>query len=138
MLVTLGVLEASWLDAYVHASHLNDYGEVVVKKLFDECDRARLIEPKPLRLPASLERTTLFRGCAGPMHTLGMSRTPSLDKAIWYAAKHAAYHELDTLAVYATTVDVSEIYCRLDHYDDDFIVRPREAWRVDVPVNESS
>jgi hypothetical protein len=31
---------------------------------------------------------------------------------------------------------VAEIYCLLDHYDLDFIAYPRQAWRVDVPVEE--
>lgn len=140
-LASLGILEAPWIDAYMHASHLSMIGETVVKAIFDACDRARLLELKPVGNAIALgcderDRITLFRGCAGPMHSLGMSWTPSLDKAIWYAAKHAAYHHLDNKAAYVTTVPVKDIYCRLDHYDDDFIVYPQEVWRVDVPAKE--
>lgn len=67
---------------------------------------------------------------------MGMSWTASLDKAIWYAAHHAAYYDLTNVAAYAATVDVADIYCRLDHYDDDLIIHPASAWRVDVPDSE--
>jgi hypothetical protein len=140
-LASLGILEAPWIHAYMHASHLSTIGETVVKSVFDACDRARLLALRPLGDAIALgrderDRITLFRGCAGPVHSLGMSWTPSLDKAIWYAAKHAAYYRLDNKAVYVTTVPIKDIYCRLDHYDDDFIVYPQQVWRVDVPAKE--
>lgn len=69
-------------------------------------------------------------------HTMGMSWTPSLDKAIWYAAHHAEFHDLGDQAVYVAIVPITDIYCRLDHYDDDYIVYPVEAWRIDVPGSE--
>lgn len=139
MLAALGALEAPWLDAYVHASHFREQGVSVLKSVFDACDRDRLRALKPLGEAVSLvrgDRLTLFRGCAGRVHGMGMSWTPSLDKAIWYAAHHVDYYALRDPAVYVATVAVAEIYCRLDHYDDDFIVHPREAWRVDVPASE--
>jgi hypothetical protein len=138
-LAALGILETPWLDAYVHASHFGALGVSVIKEVFDACDRDRLLALKPVgqALPvARSDRLTLFRGCAGPVHSMGMSWTRSLDKAIWYAAYHAEYCELANLAVYVATVPVAEIYCRLDHYDDDFIVYAREAWRVDVSAEE--
>jgi hypothetical protein len=138
-LAALGILEAPWLDAYVHTSHFHALDVAILKKVFDACDRDRLLALKPLGQAfavARRDRFTLFRGCAGPMHTMGMSWTPSLDKAIWYAAKHAEYCDLTNRAVYVTTVAVADIYCRLDHYDDDFIVYPSDAWRVDVPAKE--
>jgi hypothetical protein len=139
LLSKLGCLEAPWLDAYVHTSHFNEWGFSLIKDVFDACDRNRLLELKPLGLtvaPYASDRLTLFRGCAGPVHNMGMSWTPSLDKAIWYAAHHAEYYELANLAVYVTTVQITEMYCRLDHYDQDFIVCPRSAWRVAVPAGE--
>ncbi|SDG71891.1 hypothetical protein [Pelagibacterium luteolum] len=139
VLAALGGLEAPWLDAYVHASHFRDQGVSVLKDVFDACDRDRLRALKPLGETFTFvrgERLTLFRGCAGPVHSMGMSWTPSLDKAIWYAAHHVEYYDLPNPAVYVSTVSVAEIYCRLDHYDDDFIVHPCESWRVDVPANE--
>jgi hypothetical protein len=42
---------------------------------------------------------------------MGMSWSMSLDKAIWYAAKHAAAEKLSNVAVYAATVDRDGIYC---------------------------
>ncbi|MES5483846.1 hypothetical protein QMZ05_13925 [Bradyrhizobium sp. INPA03-11B] len=138
-LAKLGVLEESWLAAYVHSSNLAAHGLSIVNAVFDACDRNRLLELKPLGEQVNRsrgDRLTLFRGCAGPIHTMGMSWTPSLDKAIWYAAHHAEYHGLTNRAVYVATVQIAEIYCRLDHYDDDFIVRPLTVWRVDVPDNE--
>lgn len=63
-----------------------------------------------------------------------MSWTSSLDKAIWYAAYHAAYYDLADCAVYVTTIPVSEIYCCLNHYDHDCIASLPSAWRVDVPT----
>lgn len=138
-LASLKALEAAWLDAYVHASHFNAYGVEALKAVFDACDRDRLLELKPLGDLGSLVRggrVTLFRGCAGPVHNMGMSWTPSLDKAIWYAAHHAEFYDLANRAVYVATVPVAEIYCHLDHYDRDVITYPRQAWRLDVPAEE--
>jgi hypothetical protein len=64
----------------------------------------------------------------------GGART--LGGAIWYAAHHAAYYDLVNVAVYATVVDRSEIYCCGDHYDFDYIVNPKTWWKVDVPAAE--
>jgi hypothetical protein len=128
------------LEAYVHASHFETHRVSVLKAVFDTCDRERLLALKPLGRVLALarnDRVTLFRGCAGPVHSMGMSWTPWLGKAIWYAAHHASYYEIANLAVYAAIVPVAEIYCRLDHYDDDdCIVYAHEAWRVDVPAAE--
>lgn len=136
-LASLGVLEEAWLDAYVHASHFNAHGLSVLKSIFDACDRARLRSLKPLGdARSSNGRITLFRGCAGPVHTMGMSWTSSLDKAIWYAAHHAEFYDLGNRAVYVAIVSATDIYCRLDHYDDDFIAHPSEAWRIEVPSSE--
>lgn len=135
-LATMGALDAPWLDAYVHASHFNAYGVSVLKAVFDACNRNRLRSLKPLGDDATGGRLTLFRGCAGPVHSRGMSWTSSLDKAIWYAAHHAEFYDLSDLAVYVTTVAVEDVYCRLDHYDEDFIAYLQGAWRVDVPSGE--
>jgi len=139
VLAALGALELAWLDAYVHASHFDGVGLDVLRAIFDACDRARLLALKPLGDAVALAqngRITLFRGCAGPVHYKGLSWTPSLDKAIWYAARHAEYYDLGKVAVYAVTLDVAEIYCRLDHYDIDLIACPSAWWRVDVPADE--
>jgi hypothetical protein len=138
-LATLNVLEAAWLDAYVHASHFEGYGLEALQAVFGACDRDRLRHLKPLNDRCTLaetERITVFRGCAGPVHSMGMSWTPSLDKAIWYAAHHAEFYDLTNLAVYVATLPVAEIYCRLDHYDHDLIAQPKVTWRVDVPDEE--
>ena len=133
-----GVLEPALLDAYVHASHFGAYGFERIKALFDACDRQRLLSMKPLGDIGNVfgDRLSLFRGCAGPVHSMGMSWTPSLDKAIWYAAHHAEYHDLVDPVIYVASVAVEDIYCRLDHYDIDLIVCPRSAWRIDVPPSE--
>lgn len=135
ILAQLRVLEQAWLDCYVHAPHFSAYGVKTIKAVFDACDREQLRGLKPLTQVAG-DRVTLFRGCAGPVHTLGMSWTSSLDKAIWYAAHHATYYDLIDFAVYVTTMPVSEIYCCLDHYDHDCIAYARSAWRVDIPAEE--
>jgi len=78
--------------------------------------------------------------CAGPVHTKGMSWTTSLDKAIYYAKWHADFHlepgQSAGMAVYATTVDLREVYCRLDRNEDEFIVVPVNLWRFNVPAAE--
>jgi hypothetical protein len=139
-LAASGMLEAAWLDAYVHASHFHTQGVSVIQAVFDACNRDRLLALKPIDRVLALarnDRLTLFRGCAGPVHTMGMSWTPWLGKAIWYAAHHAEYYELTNMAVYTAIVPVAEIYCCLEHYEDDVcIVHPCEAWRVDVPAKE--
>jgi hypothetical protein len=135
-LASLGALEAAWLDAYVHASHFAAHPLETLKAIFDACDPRRLQHLKPVGDLGALsqnERVTLFRGCAGPRHTLGMSWTQSLDKAIWYAAHHVAHYDLSNPKVYVATISIESIYCRLDHYDGDFIALPDEAWPVAVP-----
>jgi hypothetical protein len=62
--------------------------------------------------------------------------TSSLDKAIWYAAHHAAFYDLSNCAAYVTIIPASEIYCCLDHYDYDCDALPSSALRVDVPAQE--
>lgn len=74
-LARLRALESAWLDCYVHASHFNDYGLETIEAIFDACDRERLRAPKPLRQIVE-DRATLFRGCAGPVHTLGSLGPP--------------------------------------------------------------
>jgi hypothetical protein len=113
-----------------------------IKAVFDACDRKRLLELKPIGAVPANGRLTLFRGCAGPVHSKGMSWTPSLDKAIRYAAHHAEFYDLSdsAVAVYVATMPVAEIYCRLDHYDGEaggeFIAYSDNFWRVNVPADE--
>jgi hypothetical protein len=142
-LAQIGELEKSWLSSYVFTSRFQDVGFDKLKAIFDACDRSRL-QAHHLCVPAdegiSTERISLLRGCAGPVHTPGMSWTTSLDKAIFYAAWHASIpleRGLSTdLAVYATTVDLGEIYCRMKRNEDEFIVVPDNLWRIDIPVAE--
>ena len=111
ILAPMGALEAAWLDAYVHSSHFYEHGLSVVKSVFDACNRDRLCMLKPLGEALTFEkegRLTLFRGCAGPAHSVGMSWTPSLDKAIWYAAHHVEYYDLANPTVYVATVPMAE------------------------------
>lgn len=133
-----GILERNWMQAYLHASHFNDVPLSQLREIFDICDRKILQKhyPIPPLHRLSGERYSLFRGCAGPDHRMGMSWVTSLDKAIYYAARHAALRQLENLAVYATTVGPREIYCCGAHYDFDYIVCPVTWWRVDVPVSE--
>lgn len=138
-LKTLGVLEAAWLDAYVHASNFSMWSFETIKSVFNSCDRDKLRSLKPIdetlgRLTNG--RITVFRGCAGPLHNMGMSWIQSLDKAIWYAAHHVEHYDLNNPVVYVATISLDEIYCQLDHYDADLIVAPTEAWTVDVPASE--
>lgn len=138
-LATMQALEGPWLDAYLFASHFNEYGLSVTKAIFEACRRERLRELQPLVGELATDETarvSIFRGCAGPVHCMGMSWTSSLDKAIWYAAQHVAYRELGNPAVYAATVQASEIYCRFDRNEEEFIVLPTIAWAVNVPVSE--
>ena len=142
-LAQIGELEKSWLTTYVFTSHFQDVGFDKLKAIFDACDRSRL-QAHHLSVPVdggiSTERISLFRGCAGTVHTPGMSWTTSLDKAIFYAKWHADLHlELDQtaeMAVYATTVDLREIYCRVSRNEDEFIVVPDNLWRIDIPETE--
>jgi hypothetical protein len=137
-LAELGILEPNWMMAYTHASNFGGVSLSLLQEIFDACDKNILQQDYPLPPLTRLDghRFSLFRGCAGPEHRMGMSWVPSLDKAIWYAAHHAALRNLTKLAVYAATVDRAEIYCRGDHYDYDYIVRPKTWWRVDVPDAE--
>jgi hypothetical protein len=138
-LAKLGTLEINWMPAYLHASHFNAVSLSALQEVFDTCNRHILQNSFPIYVGDHFsrgERFSLFRGCAGPEHRKGMSWTSSLDKAIWYAAHHAAYYDLENVAVYATVVERSEIYCCGDHYDFDYIVHPKVWWKVDVPASE--
>jgi len=139
LLAELRALEMNWVPAYLHASHFNAVPLSVLQEVFDTCNRDTLQEHFPIYVGDHFsrgERFSLFRGCAGPEHRMGMSWTSSLDKAIWYAAHHAAYYKLENVAVYATVVNRSEIYCCGDHYDFDYIVHPKTWWKVAVPASE--
>jgi hypothetical protein len=72
ILAPMGVLEAAWLDAYVHSSHFSERGLSVVKSVFDACNRERLCMLKPLGQALTFEkegRLTLFRGGAQDRRT---------------------------------------------------------------------
>jgi hypothetical protein len=144
-LAELGILETNWMSAYLHASHFNDVPLSLLRDVFDTCDKNILQKHYPIPVPPCIstehigtDRISLFRGCAGPDHRMGMSWLTSLDKAIWYAAHHVACYGLGptTQAVYASTVDRTEIYCCGEFYDFDYIVCPKVWWRVDVPISE--
>ncbi len=138
-LSALGILEVNWMPAYLHAHHFKDIPLSLLRAVFDACDRNVLQRDYPIPPRGRFcvgERFSLFRGCAGPEHRMGMSWLTSLDKAIWYAAHHAAYYGLDSLAVYAAVAGRDEIYCCGEHYDYDYIVCPKARWRIDVPPLE--
>lgn len=135
----IGVLELNWMLAYTHASDFSKTPLERLKEVFDLCDKSILQKEYPIYVGdhfSNGERFSLFRGCAGGDHRMGMSWTSSLDKAIWYAAKHKEYNGLSNLAVYAAVVDRNEIYCCGNHYDYDFIVYPKEVWSIAVPEKE--
>ncbi|APO75216.1 hypothetical protein AM571_CH02407 [Rhizobium etli 8C-3] len=134
-------LESYWLSTYLHTSHFEHIGFDNLKAVFDACDRTKLQERSvPVSNGISTERISLFRGCAGPVHTRGMSWTTSLDKAIYYATWHKEWHLEDgqpgEVAVYASTVCLSDVYCRLDHNEDEFLVVSENMWRIEVPAAE--
>jgi hypothetical protein len=135
----IGALEQSWMLAYTHASNFEDFSLDTIQSVFEACDKKILQENYPIYVGDHFsdgERFSLFRGCAGPIHKKGMSWTSSLDKAIWYAAHHAEFYSVDNLAVYAAVVNREDIYCCGNHYDYDFIVNPKELWRIEVPESE--
>jgi hypothetical protein len=138
-LAPIGFLEQSWMEAYLSECHPHRTSLDLLQEVFDACDRSVLQEhysiPRLPRAEGESERFSLFRGCAGPEHRMGMSWTHSLDKAIWYAAWHAGLpRKLTNLAVYTAAVDRAEIYCCGGRFDVDYIVRPKEWYRVDVPA----
>ena len=138
-LAEMKVLEVNWMPAYIHASHFRDVPLRQLQDVFDTCRKDVLQEQFPIYVGDHFsrgERFSLFRGCAGPDHRMGMSWTSSLDKAIWYAAHHAAYYDLGNVALYVAAVNRDEIYCCGDHYDFDYIAHPKAWWRVDVPAAE--
>lgn len=139
LLSVMGALEESWVQAYTHASHFEDYSLDLIQEIFDTCDKSILQQSYPIYVGDHFcngERFSLFRGCAGPNHKNGMSWTSSLDKAIWYAAHHVQYYGIDNPAVYAAVVSRDEIYCCGNHYDYDFIVRPKAWWPIEIPGSE--
>jgi hypothetical protein len=123
-LSSLGVLEKNWMEAYTHGSHFNDTALETLKSIFDLCSKKLLQVKYPIYVGdhfSNGKRFSLFRGCAGIDHRMGMSWTSSLDRAIWYAAHHAEHYSLTNVAVYAAVVQRDEIYCCGSHYDHDFV-----------------
>ncbi len=95
ILAKYGVLEENWMLAYTHASNFENVSLSKIQKIFNSCNKKILQEKYPIYQGDHFnngERFSLFRGCAGPIHKKGMSWTSSLDKAIWYAAKHSEYY----------------------------------------------
>lgn len=139
ILSDIGCLETNWLEAYVHASDFSHTPLDKLKEIFDKCDKNKLQEINPI-IPDGLHRFSIFRGCAGNEHRMGMSWTSSLDKAIWYATKHKEYNDLDNFCVYASVVDKSEIYCCLTVYETkeapEYIAFPKDCWKIEIPAEE--
>lgn len=138
-LSAMGVLEESWMQAYIHASHFDNFSLDLIHEIFITCDKNKLQQKYPIYVGDHFcngKRFSLFRGCAGPNHKNGMSWTSSLDKAIWYATHHAEHYSLVNTTVYAAVVDRDEIFCCGNHYDYDFIVRPKEWWPIEIPESE--
>jgi hypothetical protein len=138
-LAKLGLLEVLWMETYIQALHLNDVPLDDLQAVFDACNKDALQQEYPIQTQFVDFRGSLFslfRGCAGPEHRMGMSWSPSLSKAIWYAAHHATYYKLSNVAIYAAIVEPTEIYCCGNIRDYDFIVRPKEWWQVSVPASE--
>lgn len=138
-LAEIGHLERNWMQAYVFASDFNHIPLEMLQKIFDICDRKKLQELYPIP-PANngsiTECWSLFRGCAGSDHRMGMSWTSSLSKALWYAAWHKEYKNLHNCCVYATIVEQSEIYCYLERNEPEFIVSPKSWWKIEIPQSE--
>lgn len=138
-LSAIGQLERNWMQAYVHASDFNHIPLENLKKVFDTCDRTKLQELNPVPPATNSSKTecwSLFRGCAGSEHRMGMSWTSSMCKARWYAAWHKAYKDLDNCCVYATIVERGDIYCYLEVNEPEFIVFPNKWWKIDMPQSE--
>jgi len=49
---------------------------------------------------------------------------------------HLAQGDTLEVAAYEATIDLSEIYCRLDRNEDQFLVVPENVWSIDVPAEE--
>lgn len=138
---TLGSLEASWVEAYLYSSNFVGIDFETIKEIFDHCNKdvLRNLYPLPDKYGSKNSRISLFRGCSSPFYKAGMSWTTSLDKAIWYAAHHNEFEHYNTLSecsVYASTVDTDEVYCYIDHNEEEFIVIPNKIWKVDIPQSE--
>jgi hypothetical protein len=138
-LAALNALEPNWGGAYLSADDFSNVSIDYLQAIFDACRKDVLQKHFPVHIEGNFtkgRRFNLFRGCAGDDHRMGMSWTDSLDKAIFYAAKHQTYKKLGNLAVYASVVCGSEIYCSFRRNENEFIVRPKEWWQVDVPITE--
>ena len=118
------------MEAYYFVSSFQHVPLSLLRDIFDACDKEVLQRDFPIPVGVHLEdethfsqfrwnqrRHSLFRGCAGSEHRMGMSWTSSLDKAIWYAAHHAACRHLANTAVYATTASRDEIYCCAEQHE---------------------
>lgn len=139
-LYELECLEINWIQAYLNQSKFKNYSFETLKNIFDYCDIEILKKLYPITpQPCNSKRISLFRGCNSSSFIQGMSWTTNLDKAIWYAAQHKEYQHYSTnnpCSVYAATVDINEIYCRLDRFEDEYIVTPHNYWKIDIPQTE--
>ncbi|MDF4927377.1 hypothetical protein P3559_24815, partial [Vibrio parahaemolyticus] len=72
-LAKAGVLEESWMQAYIHSTDFSKVTMAQLKEVFEACLKSKLQEAYPIPEGHKFsggKRFSLFRGCAGPIHNL--------------------------------------------------------------------
>lgn len=141
-----GVLEEKLIPAYLHAKNFKGIDAKDLKKLFDTCDKEVLKQEAKKQghyIPErdtsqKLNPYTVFRGCVGNEFREGMSWTTDLYQAIKYPKRAKSFNWYGNDAdqpcsVWCALIEIEEIYCYLNHYDPEFIVCPKDYWKVDIP-----
>lgn len=133
-----GIYEVALLEAYT-APRIGHFGWALgtIEWLFMFADRDKLRaagDPLPPTEPG--DRFTLYRGVAGKgryRHVTGMSWTPSVEVARWFAVRGAGYGA--DPAVYQTTIAAADVLvCTNGRQEQDFIFRAKRVKRLDITV----
>jgi hypothetical protein len=122
-LLDRGIYEACLIDAYINRKTNNRaWDQRVIEWMFSLADRDRLRavgSPLPGNGPF-----TLYRGIAGrgrARRARGMSWTPSLPVACWFASRFG----LESPAVVTVTVPAADVLCYTnEREEEEFIVMP--------------
>ena len=125
-----GIYEVALLDAYNGPrTNWHDWSLEKLEELFLYAARGRLLEAGDPLPPG--DEFTLYRGVAGEepfRKEAGLSWTPSLERAKWFATR---YQNLTRQAVRVTTASREEIYAYTNERDEeDFILRTRREYRA--------
>ncbi len=132
-----GILEAAIVHGYIGCKHNNHtHGVRYIERMFCRCDLAKL---RAVGLPLPSDGPfRIYRGVSGKRpnrNVLGLSWTPQLDSACWFALRYAA--ALGDPTVYTASIRAGDVWCYTDdRHEQEFIGRPLSCRRLKISLAE--